>query len=108
MPFPAMVFRPVQDSPPLDGMVYGLRTRIAQDFQSGFATGLCGLTAMSVEHVFGEMKMWMGNEILRSIGFARARFWIGMRNLMYNFSRFVSLKRPKKRPKKCPKPVKVR
>ena len=53
-----------------------------------------------VEHVFGEMKMRMGNEILRSIGFARARFWIGIRNLMYNFGRFVSLK--------CPKPVKVR
>ena len=53
-----------------------------------------------VEHVFGSMKMRMGNEILRSIGFARARFWIGMRNLMYNFSRYVSLK--------CPKPVKVR
>jgi IS5 family transposase len=53
-----------------------------------------------VEHVFGAMKMRMGNEILRSIGFGRARFWIGMRNLMYNFSRLVSLK--------CPKPVKVR
>ena len=52
-----------------------------------------------VEHVFGEMKMRMGNEILRSIGFARARFWIGMRNLMYNMSRFVSLNRPKKVPK---------
>jgi IS5 family transposase len=53
-----------------------------------------------VEHVFGSMKMRMGNEILRSIGFARARFWIGMRNLMYNMGRFVSLMRPK--------PVKVR
>jgi IS5 family transposase len=52
-----------------------------------------------VEHVFGEMKMRMGNEILRSIGFARARFWIGMRNLMYNMSRFVSLMRPQKLPK---------
>jgi IS5 family transposase len=48
-----------------------------------------------VEHVFGAMKMRMGNEVLRSIGFARARFWIGFRNLMYNMSRFVSLKRPK-------------
>ena len=48
-----------------------------------------------VEHVFGEMKMRMGNEVLRSIGFARAKFWIGMRNLMYNMSRFVSLKCPK-------------
>ena len=51
------------------------------------------------EHVFGEMKMRMGNEVLRSIGFARARFWIGMRNLVYNMSRLVSLKRPKKMPK---------
>jgi hypothetical protein len=48
-----------------------------------------------VEHVFGEMKMRMGNEILRSIGFASARFWIGMRNLLDNRSRFVSLKRTK-------------
>jgi len=48
-----------------------------------------------VEHIFGAQKMRMGNEILRSIGFARARFWIGMRNLAYNLSRFVSLKLPK-------------
>lgn len=48
-----------------------------------------------IEHVFGEQKMRMGNEILRSIGLARARFWIGLRNLMYNMSRFVSLKSPK-------------
>jgi IS5 family transposase len=45
-----------------------------------------------IEHIFGEQKMRMGNEVLRSIGFARARFWIGMRNLMYNLSRLVSLK----------------
>jgi IS5 family transposase len=48
-----------------------------------------------VEHIFGEMKMRMGNEILRSIGLERASFWIGMRNLMYNMSRLVSLKCPK-------------
>jgi IS5 family transposase len=48
-----------------------------------------------VEHIFGAMKMRLGNEVLRSIGFGRARFWIGMRNLMYNMSRFVSLRRPK-------------
>jgi IS5 family transposase len=52
-----------------------------------------------VEHVFGEMKMRMGNEVLRTIGFCRARFWIGMRNLVYNMSRLVSLQRPKKLPK---------
>lgn len=48
-----------------------------------------------VEHIFGEMKMRMGNEILRTIGMERARFMIGIRNLVYNMSRFVSLKRPK-------------
>jgi len=48
-----------------------------------------------IEHVFGEQKMRMKDEVLRTIGLARARFWIGMRNLMYNMSRFVSLKRPK-------------
>jgi IS5 family transposase len=53
-----------------------------------------------VEHVFFSYLMRMGNEILRSIGLERAAFWIGMRNLMYNFGRFVSLK--------CPKPVRVR
>jgi IS5 family transposase len=53
-----------------------------------------------VEHVFGAKKMRMGNEILRTIGLERAAFWIGMRNLMYNFGRFVSLK--------CPRPGKVR
>ena len=42
----------------------------------------------------------MGNEILRSIGFARARLWIGMRNLMYKYESAVNLKRPK--------PVKVK
>ena len=53
-----------------------------------------------IEHIFGAQKMRMGNEILRSIGFARARFWIGMRNLMYNMSRLVSLKRPKPKSRK--------
>jgi len=53
-----------------------------------------------VEHVFGAMKMRLGNEILRTIGLERAAFWIGLRNLTYNLGRFVSLK--------CPRPVKVR
>jgi IS5 family transposase len=53
-----------------------------------------------VEHIFGAMKVRCRDELLRSIGFERARFWIGMRNLAYNLGRFVSLK--------CPKPPKVR
>jgi IS5 family transposase len=46
-----------------------------------------------IEHVFGEQKMRMGNEVLRSIGFARAKFWIGRRNLGSNISRYLSLKK---------------
>jgi IS5 family transposase len=48
-----------------------------------------------VEHIFGAMKVRCRDEVLRSIGLERAAFWIGMRNLVYNLSRFVSLKRPK-------------
>jgi IS5 family transposase len=48
-----------------------------------------------IEHVFGAMKSRCRDEVLRSIGFARARFWIGMQNLAYNLSRLVSLKCPK-------------
>ena len=53
-----------------------------------------------VEHIFGAMKRRCRDEVLRSIGFSRARFWIGLGNLVYNLGRFVSLK--------CPKPVRVR
>jgi IS5 family transposase len=53
-----------------------------------------------VEHVFGAMKVRCRDEVLRSIGLERAAFWIGLRNLVYNLGRFVSLK--------CPKPAKVR
>ena len=35
----------------------------------------------------------LGNEVLRSIGFARAKFWIGMRNLGSNIRRYLSLKK---------------
>jgi IS5 family transposase len=48
-----------------------------------------------VEHIFGSMKVRCRDEVLRSIGLERAAFWIGMRNLVYNLSRFVSLKCPK-------------
>ncbi|GHT40691.1 hypothetical protein FACS189443_1400 [Planctomycetales bacterium] len=46
-----------------------------------------------IEHVFGEQKMRMGNEVLRSIGFARAKFWIGIRNLNSNISRYLTLRK---------------
>jgi len=53
-----------------------------------------------IEHIFGAMKVRCRDEILRTIGLERAAFWIGIRNLVYNLGRFVSLK--------CPKPAKVR
>jgi IS5 family transposase len=53
-----------------------------------------------IEHVFGEQKMRMKDETLRTIGLARAKFWIGMRNLMYNMSRLVSLMRVKAKAKR--------
>jgi IS5 family transposase len=49
-----------------------------------------------IEHIFGAQKMRMDNEILRTIGIIRAKFQIGMQNLVYNRSRLVSLKRVKK------------
>ena len=52
-----------------------------------------------VEHVFGAMKSRCRDEVLRTIGIGRAKFWIGMKNLTYNMGRFLSLKRPKKVPK---------
>ena len=47
-----------------------------------------------IEHVFGAMKSRCRDEILRTVGMARAAFWIGMRNLAYNMGRLVVLKTP--------------
>ena len=44
-----------------------------------------------VEHIFGAMKSRARDEIMRCIGMARARYQIGMRNLVYNVSRYVYL-----------------
>jgi IS5 family transposase len=44
-----------------------------------------------VEHIFGAMKSRARDEIMRCIGIARARYQIGMRNLVYNVSRYVCL-----------------
>jgi len=48
-----------------------------------------------IEHIFVAMKNRCRDEVLRTIGMARATFWIGLRNLAYNMSRLVSLKRRK-------------
>ena len=44
-----------------------------------------------VEHVFGHQVMAMGGKLIRTIGVVRARAKIGLRNLTYNFHRFLWL-----------------
>ncbi len=46
---------------------------------------------VKVEHVFGYQENSMGGKFLRSIGINRARFGIGMMNLVYNLTRFARL-----------------
>ena len=47
-----------------------------------------------VEHVFGHHVMAMGGTLLRTIGQVRARAKIGVKNLTYNFQRFLMLRVP--------------
>jgi len=44
-----------------------------------------------VEHVFGFMQNTMKSKFIRTIGLTRARFQIGMTNLVYNICRYVQL-----------------
>jgi transposase, IS5 family len=46
-----------------------------------------------VEHVFGAMRMKMGDIRIRSIGIVRVTFVIGMRNILYNMCRADFLRR---------------
>lgn len=45
-----------------------------------------------VEHIFGAMRQRAGDVILRTVGFARAKVKLGLRNLAYNMDRFCILK----------------
>ena len=49
-----------------------------------------------VEHVFGHQGTAMGGKLIRTIGLMRARAKIGLKNLTYNFQRFLVLTRPRK------------
>ena len=42
-----------------------------------------------VEHVFGRMTMSMGRNATRKIGLARTEAWWGLKNLTYNFLRYL-------------------
>ena len=44
-----------------------------------------------VEHVFGGMTMCMGGKPTRKIGLERIKAWWGLKNLTYNFLRFLCL-----------------
>jgi len=49
-----------------------------------------------VEHVFGHQVTAMGGKLIRTIGLLRARAKIGLKNLAYNFQRFLVLTTPRK------------
>ena len=49
-----------------------------------------------IEHIFGFMTGAMHGITIRSIGYIRARFNIGLMNLVYNICRYEFLNRPKK------------
>ena len=42
-----------------------------------------------VEHVFGSMTMSMGGKLTRKIGIERAEAWWGLKNLTFNFLRYL-------------------
>lgn len=46
-----------------------------------------------VEHVFGFMVNTMRGGLIRGVGLTRARFNLGLRNLVYNFCRYEQLRR---------------
>ena len=48
-------------------------------------------TRARVEHVFGHQVTAMGGKLIRTIGVVRARAKIGLKNLVYNFQRFLLL-----------------
>lgn len=48
-----------------------------------------------VEHIFGFFATSMKGKNLRSIGIKRAKFWVGLTNLIYNMFRYEYLKRTK-------------
>ena len=48
-----------------------------------------------VEHVFAFQESAMGGKLVRTIGIIRARAKIGLKNLAYNFQRFMVLTRPR-------------
>jgi IS5 family transposase len=55
-------------------------------------------TRIRIEHIFGHMENSMGGKTIRCIGIMRAECVIVMRNLVYNLSRYASLRKRKSTP----------
>ena len=53
------------------------------------------ITRSCVEHVFGCMTMSMGGKLSRKIGLARNEAWLGLKNLTFNFLRFLQCSKDK-------------
>lgn len=51
-----------------------------------------------VEHVFGSQSNEMGGPLIRCIGIVRAKAVIGLRNIVYNMRRFVTLEKARAEP----------
>jgi IS5 family transposase len=49
-----------------------------------------------VEHVFGHQVTAMGDKLIRTVELVRVRLKIELKNLMYNFQRFLLLSAPRK------------
>ena len=81
----------------------GYRSKISQKGKRGKALSSAKQKAnrmrskvrARVEHVFGHQTTAMHGTFVRTIGIARAKFKIGMKNLAYNFSRYCYLSRDK-------------
>ena len=56
---------------------------------TGAAAIIRSLEMLGIEHVFGCMTMSMGGKMTRKIGLARTETWWGLKNLAYNFLRYL-------------------
>ncbi|MDR1962627.1 MAG: transposase [Planctomycetaceae bacterium] len=72
----------------------GVRNNLLTPFQR-FCNRIKSSVRCRIEHIFGAQKKRMGDETLRTIGRKKARFWIGMRNLVSNMCRAVVLMKAK-------------
>jgi IS5 family transposase len=71
----------------------GYRNKLLTAQQQAHNRGRSRIRAR-VEHVFGHQVTAMGGKLIRTVGLVRARLKIEMKNLTYNFHRFLVLASP--------------